>query len=109
MKTFYFFIFLLFIARISYSQNSCSGTPTVDYAGKTYHTVSIGSQCWMKENLDAGVFLTADSNQTDNGIIEKYCYNNNLDNCLVYGALYQWDEAMQYSMNQGVQGICPLG
>jgi len=26
----------------------CPGVPTVDYAGKTYNTVQIGSQCWLK-------------------------------------------------------------
>jgi len=29
--------------------------------------------------------------------------------CNVYGGLYQWDEAMQYSTTVGVQGICPTG
>ena len=32
----------------------CPGTPTVSYSGKTYNTVQIGSQCWLRENLDVG-------------------------------------------------------
>ena len=44
---------------------------------------------------------------TDNGVIEKYCYNNEPDSCTKYGGLYQWDEMMQYSTQQEVQGICP--
>ncbi|MEZ5197249.1 MAG: FISUMP domain-containing protein [Bacteroidales bacterium] len=33
----------------------------------------------------------------NNGIIEKYCYDNNQTHCESYGGLYQWEEAMQYS------------
>ncbi|HSL89900.1 MAG TPA: hypothetical protein VK870_11395 [Ignavibacteriaceae bacterium] len=54
----------------------CPGTPTVTYAGKTYNTVQIGNQCWLKENLDVGNMIIGSLNQFDNGIIEKYCYNN---------------------------------
>ena len=46
---------------------------------------------------------------TDNGTMEKYCYNNEPDSCTKYGGLYQWDEMMQYTTQQGVQGICPPG
>jgi uncharacterized protein (TIGR02145 family) len=48
-------------------------------------------------------------NQTDNSVIEKYCYDNDPANCDTFGGLYQWDEAMQYTTLQGVQGICPPG
>jgi uncharacterized protein (TIGR02145 family) len=47
--------------------------------------------------------------QSNNSIIEKYCYDNNLDSCTKYGGLYQWNEIMQYTTQQGVQGICPTG
>jgi len=43
------------------------------------------------------------SYKTDNGIIEKYCYNDNPSNCNTYGALYQWDELMQYISEVGAQ------
>jgi uncharacterized protein (TIGR02145 family) len=88
----------------------CQNTTTVLYAGKTYHTVQIGNQCWLKENLDVGTMINSNSstdNQTDNGTIEKYCYANNAANCEIYGGLYQWNEAMQYVA--GTQGICPNG
>lgn len=87
----------------------CPGTPTVTYEGQTYNTVLIGSQCWMKENLNVGTMINGNQSQANNGVIEKYCYNNNASNCETYGGLYQWDEAMQYSAQQGVQGICPPG
>ena len=87
----------------------CLGIPTLTYAGKIYNTVKIGSQCWLRENLDVGTMILGDSTQKNNGIIEKYCYNNDTNNCNTYGGLYQWNEAMQYSNTPGSQGICPSG
>ncbi len=77
--------------------------------GQTYETVQIGEQCWMAENLNIGEMIYATEEMTDNGIIEKYCYDNNPANCEIYGGLYQWNEMMEYSSTQGVQGICPSG
>ena len=45
----------------------------------------------------------------DNCVIEKYCYNDDENICTIYGALFQWDEMMQYTTIEGVQGICPPG
>jgi len=87
----------------------CPGTPTVTYAGKTYNTVQISDQCWLKENLDVGTMVNGSQNQTDNGIKEKYCYDNDLANCETYGGFYQWDETMQYDTTEGIRGICPSG
>lgn len=87
----------------------CPGMPTVNYEGKTYNTVLIGNQCWLKENLDVGTHINSGQNQSNNGIIEKYCYNNQASNCEVFGGLYTWDEAMQYSDIPGSEGICPPG
>jgi uncharacterized protein (TIGR02145 family) len=84
------------------------GNPFTDTRdGQSYETVQIGTQCWMKENLNVGTMINGGNNQTDNGIIEKYCYNNDPANCDVYGGLYQWHEMMDYSTISGVQGICP--
>lgn len=87
----------------------CPGIPTVTYGGKTYNTIQIGTQCWMKENLDIGTRINGTSNQTNNSTIEKYCYSNDPANCNTYGGLYQWNEAMQYATTPGAQGICPTG
>ncbi len=87
----------------------CQGTPTVTYGGKTYNTVQIGNQCWLKENLDVGTMIDSLQNASDNRVIEKYCYSNDPNNCLIYGGLYQWDEVMQYVTTEGAQGICPSG
>src|ERR1035437_2147476 len=112
MKHIYSVLFLLVFCSISYSQNPCPGVQTVDYGGKTYNTVQIGSQCWLKENLDVGTMInsaTAADSMRNNGIIEKYCFNDDPNNCTTYGGLYQWNEAMQYVTTPGSKGICPTG
>lgn len=101
---------LIFIlCQISFAQDSCPGMATVTYEGKVYNTVLIGSQCWLKENLDYGTRINGSDNQTNNSIIEKYCYNDEPDTCTEYGGLYQWYEAMLYVPTTGTQGICPIG
>jgi len=79
----------------------------IEYVGQSYGTVQIGTQCWMSENLNVGGMITGSPN--NDGIIEKYCYNNSESNCTIYGGLYTWDEMMQYSYGIPVQGICPPG
>ncbi len=87
----------------------CPGTPTVTYEGQVYNTIQIFSQCWLKENLNVGTMIDSLEDAEDNGIIEKYCYRNSIDSCDKYGGLYQWDEMMQYEVQQSIQGICPQG
>ena len=85
-----------------------------DEDGNNYATVQIGEgksviQTWMAENLRVGIRINANQAQTGNGIIEKYCYNDDEANCAIYGGLYQWKEMMQYATTPGVKGICPTG
>ncbi len=87
----------------------CPGTPTVEYGGQVYNTIQIFSQCWLKENLNVGTMIQGYVEMSDNGILEKYCYNNEPDSCTKYGGLYKWDEMMQYTTQEGAQGICPPG
>ncbi len=86
---------------------SCNSTVT--HAGKTSGTVRIGGLCWFTENLNVGTMISGSTNQSDNGTFEKYCYQADTVNCRIYGGLYQWNEAMQYSTTPGAQGICPPG
>jgi len=79
------------------------------YSYKIYNTVTIGGQTWLKENLDLGTMINGAFTQFNNGILEKFCYNNDANNCTNYGALYQWNEAMRYVTAEGSQGICPNG
>lgn len=93
-------------------EQPCQGISTISYYSQTYNTVEIGSQCWLKENLNVGTMISSNSGgqlQTNNGVIEKYCYQNNTANCAIYGGLYEWKEAMQYVTTEGAQGICPEG
>ena len=87
----------------------CPGIPTITYEGQVYNTVLIGEQCWLKENLNVGIMINSSQYQQNNGIIEKYCYDNDPANCDTYGGLYQWNEVMQYVTIEGAQGICPEG
>lgn len=77
--------------------------------GQTYFTVQIGDQCWMAENLNVGDFVTISTGQSDNSLLEKYCYADLEANCDTYGALYTWDEMMQYTEIESAQGVCPSG
>ena len=53
-----------------------------------YNIAQIGEQCWMAENLNIGTLINGNNNQTNNGEIEKYCYDNDPVNCDLYGGLY---------------------
>ncbi len=107
----------------------CPGSPTVtDIDGNVYHTVQLGNQCWMKENLRTTRFANGDSILLDpnpvymlNGYGNdanpnpyRYAPNNDSSNVSVYGYLYNWSALMHgdsssYDLPSGVQGICPDG
>jgi len=97
------------ISFVAIMGSPCVSLPIVIHGGQTYNTVQIGNQCWLKENLNIGTMISTVTDQTNNMIIEKYCYNNDPAKCDTFGGLYRWDEAMQYLTNTGAQGICPAG
>ncbi len=103
-----------------FSANSCSkdvpadepdfyGTwiDTVD--GMVYRTLRLGDQIWMADNINRGEMIPGTRDQSDNGTMEKYCYDDNTVLCEKYGGLYQWGEAVQYSATESSRGICPDG
>jgi len=98
------------IANSDYQYNAEFETEVTDPRdGRTYTVVEIGGKVWMAENLNYGDRIDGSEEQTDNQIVEKYCYNNNEHNCNIYGGLYQWMEMLQYDNTQGTQGICMDG
>ena len=88
----------------------CCGAPVTDSRdGQSYNTVQIGTQCWLAECLNYGTMISGNSVMSNDGIVQKYCYDNDLNKCEEYGALYQWDEAMQYVYVESTQGVCLSG
>jgi uncharacterized protein (TIGR02145 family) len=63
----------------------------------------------MAENLNHGNFIPANNPQRDNFVVEKYCSNDQETSCTQFGAIYQWDELMDYQVVEGGKGICPPG
>lgn len=89
--------------------NPPCGTSMIDYRDNTtYQTADFNGICWMTENLRYGAPIAAATPQSDNCITEKYCESGD---CTSYGALYQWDELIQYGVTAGpaYQGVCPPG
>ncbi len=82
---------------------------TVIWQGRLYHKVRIGNQTWIRENLDVGKWISSKQTQSNNGIIEKYYYEDDSLNYAYLGAYYQWNEAMNYDSTEGTRGICPPG
>jgi len=90
-------------------QFTCGQPYTDARDGKIYNTLQLGTQCWMQQNLNTGTRINGSVSQANNGIIEKYCYNDAEANCDLYGAMYQWNEVMQYTTAPGAQGVCMAG
>lgn len=97
----------------------CPGAATVtDYDGNVYKTIKIGDQCWMRENLRTTHYADATSipvgTTWSETVSYRYYPNDNINNVLTYGYLYNWVAVMHgdNSINNdpiGVQGICPTG
>jgi uncharacterized protein (TIGR02145 family) len=75
--------------------------------GQKYPIVKIGDKWWMETNLNIGERIDGIEDMANNGSIEKYCYGDNPENCETLGGLYQWNEMMNYALQQGGEGICP--
>ena len=56
----------------------------VDAEGNIYETVEIGDQVWFAENL-----RTSEHSEG-----ESWCYNDEDENCEIYGRLYNWEAAI---------------
>ena len=86
------------------------GSPITDARdGKIYNTVLIGTQCWMAENLNFGIMIPVVGLPGDNGIMEKYCFDDNPANCDIYGGLYSSFEVNGYDGSFLTPDPCPSG
>jgi uncharacterized protein (TIGR02145 family) len=82
----------------------------VDYDGNIYNTVTIGSQIWMKENLNVthyrnGISIPNVTNTTTWKTLTSGAscdYENTPANSAIYGRLYNWYAATD------TNNICPL-
>jgi len=76
-----------------------------------YKTVRIAGLEWMAENLNYGELINVTDSAWDNGIVEKYSYNNNPDLKGEFGGFftyYDWMEMMNHDTTS-TEGICPPG
>lgn len=92
--------------------NGCGpNSPVTDIDGNVYQTVSIGTQCWMKENLKTSKYRDGSSIPTDLSdsawqatTTGAYSiYNDESANDTTYGKLYNW-----FTVTDS-RNLCPLG
>ena len=92
---------------------ACPDMPVVtDIDGNVYHTLHIGNQCWLQENLkttryrdgSAIDYPGTDTTEWQNNTTGAYAWYNNDETTYknTYGALYNW-----YTVNTGK--LCPTG
>jgi uncharacterized protein (TIGR02145 family) len=96
---------------LSFKTAATSANTVTDIDGNVYHTVQIGNQTWMIENLKTtkyndGTSIPYVTNKDlwSNLTTPAYCYYDNDLNTYksYYGALYNW-----YAVNTGK--LCPAG
>jgi uncharacterized protein (TIGR02145 family) len=83
--------------------------PCIDFDNNSYTIVQIGDQWWMAENLKTTKYITGDdipeiTGQTNWMALSTgaHCYfDNDPDNALVYGCLYNWYAAID------IRNPCP--
>ena len=90
--------------------NTLVGNPTLtDIDGNVYHTVTIGNQTWMAENLMTTKYRNGDAIATVAGswatlVTGAYSwYNNDPANKTIYGGFYNW-----YAVSDS-RNIAPAG
>ena len=116
----------------------CPGIATVtDHEGNVYHTVQIGDQCWVRENMrcttspSTGTSILEYSSASGYSYTGKKAYfvNGDSANTATYGLLYNWNAAVDtfnatygeistnlsssnaviVTFNSHRRGICPAG
>lgn len=91
---------------IAASAGACSGT--IFDGVNSYPIKQVGTQCWMAANMKVGNVLASGNMPTNNGIVEKWCYDGN--NCNSDGGIYTYNEVIQSATESpGARGLCPIG
>jgi len=95
---------------VSFKTQEETGETVTDPDGTVYHTVTIGMQVWMVENLmttklndNTSIPLVTDATAWGDLETPGYCFpGNDENNKATYGMLYNW-----YAVNTGK--LCPTG
>jgi len=104
----------VFILTNSCKKDDESPSNTVkDIDGNVYHTVTIGTQVWMVENLKTTKYRNGDLIGTstpatldirgESNPKYQWAYDGNESNVAVYGRLYAW-----YTLTDS-RNVCPIG
>jgi len=104
-------ILIAFLFLVTGILSSAQGETVVDIDSNVYHTVTIGTQVWMVENLRTTRYRNGDpihhitmTSEWDNIKSGASCdYANTLNYRKVYGKLYNW-----YAVNDS-RNIAPIG
>jgi len=95
----------------TYGKINDTGSFTDPRDQQVYKTINIGGLEWMAENLNYGEFITVTDTARDNGLVEKYSFNDDPDLKGEFGGYYtyyDWMEMMNHDTTS-IQGICPPG
>ena len=102
----------------TYALTACGGYTVTDYDGNLYHTLPLGQQCWLKENLRTTHYAdgTAIAPGSSSSLTVPYRYApwGQDSNVPLYGYLYNWaavmrGDSLSNANPSGVQGVCPTG
>ena len=110
--TYHFRIKATNLLGTTYSEDQTFTTYALkDADNNLYHSITIGSQTWMKTNLETthykdntNIPLITEDSEWYNLLTSAYCWYNNDETAYkdTYGALYNW-----YSVSSGK--LCPAG
>ncbi len=108
-----------------FAQFTCGTDLVQDIEGNWYNTVLLGTQCWIKENMRTtkypdnspitkGAVIHGDAGWGTDQAWYSCPPNNTNDGedctaAVSLGMVYQWSAAMNGSITEGAQGICPDG
>ena len=119
MKKYFIVTVMLLVPAfsVSFAQSLGDGKPCdlaatiTDVDGNVYHTVSIGKQCWLKENMRATKFAEGGEIKKDGELsASEAIYYIPEGDVEQVGYLYNWAAVNHKAASHaGIQGPCPNG